>query len=81
MTRKEKLILCFAVLLVPFVSGESYIPKYVEGTPTEGSIVRMAPPDLRKEDLYRIEHKVLFTSLRYMMFRYNVEKGAVSLLF
>ena len=40
------------------VNGESYIPKYVEGNPIEGRILTIDPPDLRKEDLYRIDHKV-----------------------
>ena len=51
-------IFLYFVGVVNFVNGESYIPKFVEGTPAEGAVLRMAPPDLRKEDLYRIEHKV-----------------------
>ena len=52
-------IFLYFVGVVNFVNGESYIPKFVEGTPDEGTVLRMVPPDLRKEDLYRIEHKVL----------------------
>merc|ERR1712241_465146 len=51
-------IFLYFVGVVNFVNGESYIPKFVEGTPDEGTVLRMVPPDLRKEDLYRIEHKV-----------------------
>ena len=40
------------------VNGKSYIPKYVEGNPLEGRILTIDPPDLRKKDLYRIDHKV-----------------------
>ena len=48
----------FCSLYCNLVNGESYIPKYVEGNPLEGRILTIDPPDLRKEDLYRIDHKV-----------------------
>ena len=48
----------FCSLYCNLVNGESYIPKYVEGNPIEGQILTIDPPDLRKEDLYRIDHKV-----------------------
>lgn len=41
------------------ISGESYIPQYIEGSPQNGKVVSTAPPDLRKNLLYRIEHEVL----------------------
>ena len=44
--------------LVALVGGESYIPKYLEGTPVEGQVVSIEGPDLRKANLYRIEHQV-----------------------
>ena len=54
-THFEPIWLIFCTNLV---NGESYIPKYVEGNPIEGRILTIDPPDLRKEDLYRIDHKV-----------------------
>ena len=48
----------FGSIYCNLVNGESYIPKYVEGNPLEGRILTIDPPDLRKEDLYRIDHKV-----------------------
>ena len=53
------IIITFIILfLSTFTRGESYIPKYVEGTPVKGRVLKITPPDLRKEELYRIEHKV-----------------------
>ena len=52
------LSLCGSFFCTNLVNGESYIPKYVEGNPIEGRILTIDPPDLRKEDLYRIDHKV-----------------------
>ena len=56
-TTMEGRLLIFT-FLVALVGGESYIPKYLEGTPVEGQVVSIEGPDLRKANLYRIEHQV-----------------------
>lgn len=46
------------IWLIACISAESYVPKYIEGNPLWGTVVDIAPPDLRKEQLFRIQHTV-----------------------
>jgi ubiquinone/menaquinone biosynthesis C-methylase UbiE len=39
--------------------AESYIPKYVEGTPISGQVTALDPPDMRHKPLFRINHLVM----------------------
>ena len=50
------LLLLFSTLNL--AQGESYIPKYIEGTPLASKVVSIQPPDLRQADLFRIELQV-----------------------
>ena len=50
-------LLCLANLLSQ-IQGASYIPQFIKGTPQEGNVVATAPPDLRGQPLFKIDHKV-----------------------
>ena len=50
-------LLSLACLLTQ-IQGASYIPQFIKGTPQEGNVVATAPPDLRGQPLFKIDHKV-----------------------
>ena len=51
--------LLIAFVLLSSAEATSYIPPYIEGVPDRGSVTDIAPPDLRQDILFRIEHQVM----------------------
>ena len=54
----NKAILFFFLITITGTNTESYIPRYIEGTPLSAHVVSIQPPDLRGSPLFRIEFEV-----------------------